>query len=79
LGKALLLGILGGAIGCSLGYLLAPLVGTAMLDLAADLFRVRPVLVLATVACAPVVTVLASYWPTWTALRQDPAIVLMEN
>ena len=79
LGKALLLGILGGVIGCSLGYLLAPLVGTAMLDLAADLFRVRPVLVLATVACAPVVTVLASYWPTWTALRQDPAIVLMEN
>jgi hypothetical protein len=79
LGKALLLGILGGVIGCSLGYLLAPMVGISMLDLAADLFRVRPVLLLATVACAPAVTVLASYWPTWTALRQDPAIVLMEN
>jgi putative ABC transport system permease protein len=79
LGKALLLGVIGGLIGCAIGYLLAPLVGTAMLDLAADLFRVRPVLVLATVVCAPVVTVLASYWPTWTALRQDPAIVLMEN
>ncbi len=79
LGKALLLGIVGGAIGCALGYLLAPRFGSAMLNLAADLFRVRPLLLLAAVGCAPVVTVLASYWPTWTALQQDPAIVLMDN
>lgn len=79
LGKALLLGIVGGAIGCALGYLVAPWFGSAMLNLAADLFRVRPLLLLATVGCAPVVTVLASYWPTWTALQQDPAIVLMDN
>ena len=78
LGKAFLLGILGGLIGCGLGYVLAPLVGRAMLELAADLFRVPPVLVLATVVGAPVVTVVASYWPTWMAVRQDPAIVLMD-
>jgi ABC-type lipoprotein release transport system permease subunit len=50
-----------------------------MLALGTDLFAVRPVLALATVVCAPVVTVLASYWPTWIAVRQDPAIVLMDN
>jgi hypothetical protein len=79
LGKAFLLGMLGGLIGCGLGYLLAPLAGQAMLALGTDLFAVRPVLALATVVCAPVVTVLASYWPTWIAVRQDPAIVLMDN
>lgn len=79
LGKALLLGALGGLIGCGLGYLLAPLVGHMMLDLARDLFAVPPVLAFATVVCAPVITVLASYWPTWNAVQQDPAVVLMDH
>ncbi len=79
LGKAFVLGLAGGLIGCGLGFVLAPLAGHAMLDLTADLFTVRPTLLIATVVCAPVVTVLASYWPTWMAVRQDPALVLMDN
>jgi len=79
LGKAFLLGTLGGLIGAGLGYLLAPLAGQAMLALGTNLFAVPPALALATVVCAPLVTVLASYWPTWIAVRQDPAIVLMDN
>ena len=62
-----------------IGVLLAPLVGRTMLDLAADLFRVKPVLLVATVLGAPLITVLASYIPARTAVAQDPAIVLMDT
>ncbi len=79
LGKAVLLGLLGGLLGCGLGYVLAPLVGRTMLDLAADLFRVRPVWLAATLLGAPLITVLASYIPARTAVAQDPAIVLMDT
>lgn len=79
LGKALFLGLLGGLLGCVLGYVLAPLIGRTMLDLAADLFRVRPVWLVATVLGAPLITVLASFLPTRTAVAQDPAIVLMDT
>lgn len=79
LGKAVLLGLLGGLLGCGLGYLVAPLVGRTMLDLAADLFRVRPVWLVATVLGAPLITVLASFLPTRAAVAQDPAIVLMDT
>jgi len=79
LGKAVLLGLLGGLLGCGLGYVLAPLVGRTMLDLAADLFRVRPVWLVATLLGAPLITVLASYIPARTAVAQDPAIVLMDT
>jgi len=79
LGKAVLLGLLGGLLGCALGYVLAPLVGRTMLDLAADLFRVQPVSLVATLLGAPLITVLASYVPARTAVAQDPAIVLMDT
>ncbi len=79
LGKAVLLGLIGGLLGCALGYLLAPLIGRTMLDLTADLFRVRPVWIVSTVLGAPLITVLASYLPARTAVAQDPAIVLMDT
>lgn len=79
LGKAVLLGLLGGLLGCGLGYVLSPLVGRTMLDLAADLFRVQPVWLVATLLGAPLITVLASYIPARTAVAQDPAIVLMDT
>ena len=73
------LGLLGGAVGCALGYLCTPLIGTATMDIVASLFRVDTWLVLATLLGAPLVTVMASYLPTLSAISQDPSIVLMDN
>jgi hypothetical protein len=79
LGKSFLLGLLGGAIGCLLGYYLTPLIGNKTMDIAASFFKTDIRLVIATIAGAPVVTVMASYLPTLSAVSQDPAIVLMDN
>jgi ABC-type lipoprotein release transport system permease subunit len=79
LGKAVLLGLLGGLIGCGLGYLLAPLIGQATMEIVGELFQVNGLLVLATILGAPVVTAIASYLPTLSALAQDPSLVLMDN
>jgi len=79
LGKSLLVGLLGGAIGCLLGYYLTPLVGNKTMEIGADLFATEIWLVIATVVGAPVVTVMASYLPTLSAISQDPAIVLMDS
>lgn len=79
LGKAFLLGLLGGAIGCLLGYYLTPWVGHRTMGIAESLFATDIRLIVATVVGAPVVTVMASYLPTLSAISQDPAIVLMDN
>jgi len=79
LGKALLVGLLGGVIGCLLGYYLTPLIGNKTMEIGADLFATETWLEIATVVGAPVVTVMASYLPTLSALSEDPAIVLMDN
>ena len=72
-------GCWGGAIGCLLGYYLTPLVGNKTMEIGADLFATEIWLVIATVVGAPVVTVMASYLPTLSAISQDPAIVLMDS
>ena len=79
LGKSLLLGLVGGALGCALGYVSAPLIGQATMDIAPQLFRVDNVVIVATILGAPCVTVMASYLPTLSAVSQDPALVLMDN
>ncbi len=79
LGKSLLVGLLGGAIGCVLGYYLTPLIGNRTMEIGADLFATEIWLVIATIVGAPAVTVMASYLPTLSALSQDPAVVLMDN
>jgi hypothetical protein len=79
LGKAALQGLVGGVVGCGLGYLLTPLIGNATMDLAASLFQVDMRLAAATILGAPLVTVMASYLPALSAISQDPAIVLMDN
>jgi hypothetical protein len=79
LGKSLLLGLLGGIVGCGLGYWLTPLIGNATMDIVASLFQVDMRLVAATTIGAPLVAVMASYLPTLAAISQDPSIVLMDN
>jgi putative ABC transport system permease protein len=79
LGKALLVGFLGGAAGCAAGYFLTPVVGSRTMEIAADLFQAHATLLVATLIGAPLVTMMASYLPTLSAVAQDPAIVLMDN
>jgi putative ABC transport system permease protein len=79
LGKAVVLGFVGGLLGCGLGYLLAPALGAVMMELATSFFRTDGRIVVATLLGAPLVTAMASYLPTLSAVGQDPSIVLMDN
>lgn len=79
LGKSALLGLLGAGAGCGAGLLLAPLLGQSLMELAADFFAADPRLIAATILGAPLVTAMAAYLPTLSAIAQDPALVLMDN
>jgi len=79
LGKAVLLGLLGAAIGWLLGVWLARWLGTRALALAADDFHASRDVLFYVLAGAPLLSALASYLPTLRALVQDPAVVLREQ
>jgi len=72
LGKAALLGLLGGLIGCGLGYLIAAGFGSQAMQTAL-------LWLVVTVVGAPLVALLATYLPAVFAMRQDPAIVLRDQ
>lgn len=78
LGKAVLLGLLGGLLGAGIGYMAAIFVGGSM-KIPAELFRADPWILAATILGAPVIAAVASYLPTLVAVSQDPAVVLMDN
>ena len=80
LGKAVLIGVLGGIIGCAVGAGLASqLAGTSLFDGSLSNFRPDTGILLATVLGAPLLAAMASYLPTLLAIRQDPAVVLMDH
>jgi len=79
LGRALLLGLLGGVLGCAASYLLSPAIGQTAMEIAPEFFRTNWLLALATLAGAPLITVMASYLPTLSAIAQDPSVVLMDS
>ncbi|MFT5524862.1 MAG: putative ABC transport system permease protein [Pirellulaceae bacterium] len=78
LSKSLLLGFLGGLIGCASGYLLALVVGQQTLQVANEYVRLSWVIVVLTIFGAPLIAAMAAYLPTLKAVMQDPAIVLMD-
>jgi len=78
LGKAVLMGLLGAAIGFFLGTWTAQLLGTQALDVAPDRFFVHYDVLWYAVLGAPLLSALASYLPTLFALAQDPAVVLQD-
>ncbi len=79
LGKAVLLGLFGAGIGFLLGSLAAHWLGVRLLDVPADYFSVRYSLLAVAVLGAPLVSAMASYLPTLSALAQDPAVVLRDH
>jgi putative ABC transport system permease protein len=80
LGRAIALGLLGGAAGCLLGALAAQQVGSLVkeLGISGAPFAIPRQLALWTIVGAPLVCALASYLPTLRAVTQDPAHVLRE-
>lgn len=76
LGKALVVGLLGGLIGCAGGYLVAQwIVQTAPAGTFAAV-AFDEILAAVAFAGAPIVAAMAAYLPTLTALTQDPAAIL---
>ncbi len=78
LGKAVLIGLLGAAVGVVLGVIAAYWLGTRAFQLEPHQFQVPATLLLGALLGAPLVSALASYLPTLTALLEDPAVVLRE-
>ena len=78
LGKSLLLGVIGGSIGCALGYGAARLIGGSM-EIDPTYFKPDFLILIATAVGAPLIAAMASYLPTLSAVAQDPAVVLMDS
>lgn len=79
LGKASLIGVLGGGLGFLLGTALAILFGVQALEVGAESIRPSTTILLYALLGAPVVSMMACYLPALIALGQDPALVLREE
>jgi len=79
LGKAMLVGAIGGALGCLAGYLIAVAIAEGQLRVQPDHLSVSTLLLVATLLGAPLVAVAASFPPTRRAVGQDPSAALMEQ
>jgi ABC-type lipoprotein release transport system permease subunit len=79
LGKAALIGLVGGAAGCALGAVAARQVAVGMMDVSPAHVAWPLELIAVAALGAPLVAVLASYLPTLSAVTQDPALALRES
>lgn len=80
LGKAVLVGFVGGCIGCLLGSCLVfQLAQSAMLDVSEQYFQPSVEQLGMTILGASLLAAMASYLPTLVAIQQDPAVVLMDH
>jgi len=79
LGKAALVGVLGGLLGFWAGHGLALLLGPQAFEVPADQFTLRYDLLAVALLGAPLVSLVASYLPMLLAITQDPAVALRES
>jgi len=79
LGKAVLVGLLGGLVGLGLGYLTAQWFGQRALGVDVELLSLPQQLALAALLGAPLLSAVASYLPALSAAMQDPAVVLRDQ
>jgi putative ABC transport system permease protein len=78
LGKAVLVGLIGAAVGFLFGTWMAQFLGQSTLEVASGYFDPRIDILVYALIGAPLLSALASYLPTLFALIQDPAVVLRE-
>lgn len=76
LGKAILLGMVGGVAGCLLGYFFARWLATSVFEVTVDSFTPSTLASVCAILGTPFVAAMASYLPTLAAVKQDPAVVL---
>ncbi len=79
LGKAVLLGLGGAVLGFIFGSILAETLGTKVLGVGSELFRIDFSILGVSLIFAPLIAALASYLPTLSAVVQDPAVVLRDQ
>lgn len=79
LGKAVLLGLLAGAVGFMFGLLTARGLGAGALGVASEFFSPSWTLLAWAMLGAPIVAAMASYLPILLAVTEDPAVVLREQ
>jgi putative ABC transport system permease protein len=78
LGKAAVLGALGAAAGCAVGWAVARWLGADALGLSPQQLPAQYRLFFSALLGAPAVCIVASYLPTLSALLEDPTAVLRE-
>ncbi len=78
LGKAIAQGFLGAAIGLPVGFWLAQHLGVSRLELSAEELNLTGEVIACALLGAPLISAMASYLPTLTAVVQDPADILRE-
>jgi putative ABC transport system permease protein len=76
LGKAVLLGLAGGVVGCLLGYGFARWLATGVFEVAVENFTPSALASVCAILGTPLIAAMASYLPTLAAVNQDPAVVL---
>ena len=76
LGKAILLGMAGGVVGCLLGYFFARWLATSVFDVTVESFTPSMLASTCAILGTPLIAAMASYLPTLAAVKQDPAVVL---
>lgn len=79
LGRAVVVGLFGAGVGFALGSALAETLGRMVLEVPADAFSTRWDILAAALIGAPLLSAVASFLPTLTALQQDPAVVLRDH
>jgi len=79
LGKAILIGLLGSAIGFVVGTALAMKFGPEIFKITANAIKPSYILLLWSVLSAPVFAAISSFIPTMLAITQDPADTLKEG
>ncbi len=78
LGKALILGLLGGAIGSVVGFALARSLAIGQMGISPELITLPRQEFLLALLGTPAIAALASYIPTLSAISQDPAVALRD-
>ncbi len=79
IGKAVLTGLIGAAAGVLLGTATAWWLGTGVLNLNAEQFHIDYFVLSVAIIGATLLSAVAGYLPTLSALMQDPAIVLRDQ
>jgi ABC-type lipoprotein release transport system permease subunit len=79
LGKALLLGIIGAALGFAIGTLLSLFIGPSIFQVTAKAIRPIYALLFQALVWAPAFAVVSAFLPAVVAITQDPALTLREE